>query len=197
MEEDKNDQTVTETEVETTEEGTAAVEESKTEESVKDVLGKQLGKEFSSDDEALAAVDGLKKLVGDQKVAEDRKKAKELEEMKKDPNYSKLRAELEEIKLTQRHPEAGDYVDEIRAIADAKGISYNEAYENSSFGKLVAAKGQEKEERKEKIAALPGTDKKVSSATDDEWAAAAKAAEEGDMSQLMKLKMPQFFGEQN
>ena len=195
MEEDKIDQTEAETEV-STQESESTVEESKTEESVKDVLGKQLGKSFDTDEDALAAVDGLKKLVGDQKVAEDRKKAKELETLKKDPQYAALRAELETVKLAQKHPEAGDYLDEIKAIADAKGISYNDAYENSKIGKLVAEQGKIEQVKKDKIASIPATDKTVSNASDGDWEAATKAANEGDMGPLMRLKMPGVFGEQ-
>lgn len=196
MEKETIDQPETETEEETTEEGEAAVEESKTEESVKDVLGKQLGKVFATDADALAAVEGLKNLVGDQKVAEDRKKAKELEDLKKDPQYASLRAELETVKFNQKHPEAGEYLDEVKAIADARGVSYNEAFETSKIGKLVEASMKEETVKKEKIASIPGTDANVTSASDDEWKAASDAANEGDMGPLIRLKMPNVFKEQ-
>ena len=195
MEEDKIDQTEAETEV-STQESESTVEESKTEESVKDVLGKQLGKEFASDADALAAVEGLKNLVGDQKVAEDRKDAKKLKELEKDPQYASLRAELETVKLNQKHPEANDYLDEIKAIADAKGISYNAAFENSKFGALVAQNQAKEQVKKDTIDAIPGTDPKVSSTTDDEWEAATKAANEGNMESLIRLKLPNVFKEQ-
>ena len=151
MKEDKIDQPETETEV-ATEEGESAVKESETVETVKDVLGKQLGKEFASDEEALAAVSGLNKLVGDQKIAEDRKKAKEFENLQKDPQFASLRAELETVKLQQKHPEATEYLDEIKAIADAKGISYNEAFEKSKFGSLVASRKAEEAATQDKTA---------------------------------------------
>jgi hypothetical protein len=196
MEEDKIDQPETESGAAATE-GDTAVKESETAMAVKDVLGKQLGKTFSSDEEALAAVDGLKNLVGDQKVAEDRKKAKELEVLKQDPNYAALRAELETVKLQQIHPEASEFLDEIRAIADAKGISYNEAFEKSKFGALVQARGKEEKEKQDKIEAIPGVDRKVTDATDDQWQSATKAANEGDIGPLMRLKMPGIFKENN
>jgi len=187
------DQPETETEVEETEEGDAAVEESKTEESVKDVLGKQLGKTFDTDEDALAAVDGLKKLVGDQEVAKNRKDSKKLKELEKDPQYASLRAELETVKFNQKHPDASEYVDEVKAIADAKGISYNEAFETSKFGKLVAEQGKTEQIKKDKIEAIPDTAKTVSNASDDDWDSAYKAANDGDMGPLMRLKMPGVF----
>ena len=195
MEEEVIDQPETDTE-EKSEEGEAAVEDSKTEESVKDVLGKKLGKEFSSDEEALAAVEGLKNLVGDQKVAENRKKVKELETLKKDPQYAALSAQIQSMELAQKHPEANDYLDEVKAIADAKGISYSEAFETSKFGKLVAEQGKADKQKQDKIESIPKTDATVSNASEDDWADASKKANEGDMGALIRLKMPNVFKEQ-
>lgn len=196
MEEETIDQTVTETEVEETEEGKPAVKESKTEESVKDVLGKQLGKEFASDEDALAAVDGLKKLVGDQEVAKNRKDSKKLKELEKDPQYASLRAELETVKFNQKHPDASDYVDEVKAIADAKGISYNEAFENSKFGKLVAAQKEETEDRNDKIKGIPKTDATVSKTSDEDMKEAVDKFNAGQPGAYIRARMPDVFKEQ-
>lgn len=110
--------------------------------------------------------DGLKSLVGDQKVAEMRKKSesydklqgevgKETDEFLKTPEgkqtlkefasgakeerLDKLEEEILSMRFLKKNPEVEPFMDLIKVTAQAKGISYEDAFENH-LKDLVATK---------------------------------------------------------
>jgi hypothetical protein len=63
--------------------------------------------------------------------------------------YSKLETEIQRNALISKYPEAMDYLDEIAALAKARGQSYLEAFEKSSVKKVIEAqKAQAQLEKK-------------------------------------------------
>lgn len=127
--------------------------------SLKDVLGQELGKEFESDEDALKAIRGFKKLVGDNKIAEDRKKAKEFDKLSNDPAFSEYKDKLDTVMLQNKYPEAVEYVDEIKLISKAKGVDFIKAYEGSKLKELLELKKATDEDTKETINGIPGVAK--------------------------------------
>ena len=134
---------------------------------------------FGSKTDALKHIEGLNKLVGDQKIAETRKKADNYDALNRkynalvgayatensmtveeatqeigkftssvketetdassriDKELSSLKKEMALDKFLSKHPETKEYIDVIEAVADRKGISFEEALLDSSLAKMV------------------------------------------------------------
>ena len=92
-------------------------------------LNKILKREFKSKDEALKNIEGLHKLVGDQKLAKERKaKAPEQES-----EVAILRKELAAEKFYSSNPTAKSYTKIIEAYAKDNGMTLSEAWESDDF----------------------------------------------------------------
>ena len=95
----------------------------------------------------------------------------------------------------QKHPEAVDYVEEIKAIADSQGISYNKAFETSKFGKLIIAGAETDKEKKETIKDIPSTNNRISNTSEQDMKVAVEKFEKGEHGSYIRARMPDFFKE--
>lgn len=100
-----------------------------------------LKREFTSKEEALKSIEGLKNLVGDQELAKERKeKAKNSQSDDKLTTLEQELAELKKANTTKdfliEAPDAKEYLDVIEAYAEKQGITLNEAW-TSKFQPLV------------------------------------------------------------
>lgn len=135
---------------------------------------------FGTKAEALKHIEGLNKLVGDQRIAESRKKADNYDALNRkyntlveayanensmtvdeatkeigeyigsvketetdassrvDKELASLKKEITLDRFLSKHPETKDFIDVIEAVADKKGISFEEALLDSSLSKIVS-----------------------------------------------------------
>jgi hypothetical protein len=116
--------------------------------STPDVLGeinKASGRNYKSLEEALGGVKETFSFVG--KKAEPKNVAPQLEtkDVLKE-EVANLRMEVGRNSFLSANPEAKDFADEIGSIAKAKGVSWQEAYDNSRIKSLVKERNQAGEE---------------------------------------------------
>lgn len=104
-------------------------------------INSTLKREFKTKEEALKSLDGLKRLVGDQELAKERKEKKE--EPKEDDKLSALEQELAQMKKDSvtkdfllEVPAAKEHLDLVEAYAEKHGMSLSEAW-GTKFAKFT------------------------------------------------------------
>lgn len=131
-----------------------------------DEINSTLKREFKTKEEALKSIDGLKRLVGDQELAKDRKEKKEAP--KNDDKISALEQELAQMKKDNATkdfllavPTAKEHLDLVEAYAEKHGMSLSEAWEakfakftESSQGRTVINKNRITPVQSQKISSL-------------------------------------------
>jgi len=88
---------------------------------------------FKSKEEYLKHYENLKKLVGDQDLAKERKGKKEVKEVKEDPTakeLAELKKDIAKKDFLLETPTAKEYLDLVEAYAEKHGLSLSEAWEN-------------------------------------------------------------------
>lgn len=120
-------------------EGKGEAEQTLTREAIEKVAGRK----FESDEDFLKHYENLKKLVGDQELAKERKAAKTEEKPKSDDKLSALEQELAQMKKENvtkdfllEVPTAKEHLDLVEAYAEKHGISLSEAW-TSKFAKFT------------------------------------------------------------
>jgi hypothetical protein len=108
-------------------------------------INKASGRNYKSLDEALGGVKETFSFVGKKAapkdVAPQPKPENGLQE-----EVKKLQLTVEKNDFLNNNPEAKEYADEIGALAQSKGVSWQEAYDNSRIKSLVKEKYQAGEE---------------------------------------------------
>lgn len=116
--------------------------------STPDVLGeinKASGRNYKSLEEALGGVKETFSFVGKKAEPKNVAPQSETKDVLKE-EVASLRMEVGRNSFLSANPEAKDFADEIGAIAKAKDISWQEAYDNSRIKSLVKEKYQAGEE---------------------------------------------------
>jgi len=168
---------------------------------VKEKIEETLNRKFASDEEALKAVAEMKKLVGDQKVAQDREKAKQYDELKQDPQMKQIFNELDSLKFSQRHPEVSSFLNEddflaLRSVAERKGQTLAEAYENSKYKEWVESQQKAKEEKEKTIESVPDSSASPNRPSDEEMQEAVREFNDNrNPGPLLRKRLPHLFGQ--
>ena len=142
-------------------------------------------------------ITNLEKLVGDQKIAEDRKKAQLYDESQKQKKAQQegtenLYNEIKELKFLQANPEAKEALDDIKAWANYKGISFQEAYEGKYKARLEAELTLKKQ-KEEELKSIPEGSQKIFTAS-DEFQKAKEELRRGNRKPVAELLARKLFG---
>lgn len=142
-----------------------------------------LKRDFKTKEEAMKNLDNLKRLVGNQELARERKEKKE--EPKSDDKLSVLEQELAQMKKENATkdfllavPAAKEHLELIEAYAEKHGLSLTEAWEKkftkfteSSQGKTVINKNRITPVQSQQIATLADRARKGDQSAQDELVA--------------------------
>jgi hypothetical protein len=101
-----------------------------------DDINSVLKREFKTKEEALKSLDGLKRLVGDQDLAKERKEKKTETKSDVDERIARLEKQLEVKDFLLEVPTAKEHLELVEAYAEKQGITLSEAW-NSKFAKFA------------------------------------------------------------
>jgi len=101
-----------------------------------DDINSVLKREFKTKEEALKSLDGLKRLVGDQDLAKERKEKKTETKSDVDERIARLEKQLEVKDFLLEVPTAKEHLELVEAYAEKQGITLSEAW-NSKFVKFA------------------------------------------------------------
>lgn len=101
-----------------------------------DDINSVLKREFKTKEEALKSLDGLKRLVGDQELAKERKEKKTETKSDVDERIARLEKQLEVKDFLLEVPTAKEHLELVEAYAEKQGITLSEAW-NSKFAKFA------------------------------------------------------------
>lgn len=101
-----------------------------------DDINSVLKREFKTKEEALKSLDGLKRLVGDQDLAKERKEKKTETKSDVDDRIARLEKQLEVKDFLLEVPTAKEHLELVEAYAEKQGITLSEAW-SSKFAKFA------------------------------------------------------------
>ncbi len=101
-----------------------------------DDINSVLKRDFKTKEEALKSLDGLKRLVGDQELAKERKEKKTETKSDVDERIARLEKQLEVKDFLLEVPTAKEHLELVEAYAEKQGITVSEAW-NSKFAKFA------------------------------------------------------------
>lgn len=105
-----------------------------------DEINSTLKREFKTKEEALKSLDGLKRLVGDQELAKERKKEKS-GDSDVDARIAQLEKSIATKDFLLEVPTAKEHLDLVEAYAEKHGLSLSEAW-NTKFAKFSESSQQ-------------------------------------------------------
>lgn len=91
-----------------------------------DEINSTLKREFKTKEEALKSLDGLKRLVGDQELAKERKEKKSGDDV--DARIAQLEKSIATKDFLLEVPTAKEHLDLVEAYAEKHGLSLSEAW---------------------------------------------------------------------
>lgn len=101
-----------------------------------DDINSVLKRDFKTKEEALKSLDGLKRLVGDQELAKERKEKKTETKSDVDERIARLEKQIEVKDFLLEVPTAKEHLELVEAYAEKQGITLSEAW-NSKFAKFA------------------------------------------------------------
>lgn len=101
-----------------------------------DDINSVLKRDFKTKEEALKSLDGLKRLVGDQDLAKERKEKKTETKSDVDDRIARLEKQLEVKDFLLEVPTAKEHLELVEAYAEKHGMTLSEAW-SSKFAKFA------------------------------------------------------------
>lgn len=110
-----------------------------------DDINSVLKREFKTKEEALKSLDGLKRLVGDQDLAKERKEKKTETKSDVDDRIARLEKQLEVKDFLLEVPTAKEHLELVEAYAEKHGMTLSEAWSSkfAKFAESSQAKGEQ------------------------------------------------------